>query len=178
MPGSSRGARPPPRRSATPVASSTARAVLVFLGSCVVTLGAGLMLELSGDKLATRAGINGVIFGATALAGASALPEISAGIAAVRLGHHQLSVADIFGGNAFQVCLFLLADVISGRPVLPSSGDRNVWLAGLGIVLTIVYACGVIIRPSRCYFRLGIDSVVVIGVLALGIPGLIAVSHG
>ena len=59
--------------------------------------------------------------------------------------------------------------------MLPSSGDPNAWLAGLGIVLTIVYACGAIVRPSRCYLRLGIDSVVVIGVVAVGVAGLIAV---
>ena len=57
-----------------------------------------------------------MIFGATVLAFATALPEISSGIAAVRLGDHQLAVADIFGGNSFQVSLFLLADLIAGKP--------------------------------------------------------------
>jgi len=45
----------------------------------------GAALELSGQALAGRAGINGVIFGATVLAAATALPEISSGFAAVKL---------------------------------------------------------------------------------------------
>ena len=87
----------------------------VFLVGCVVTLVAGVVLEVAGNDLANRAGINGVIFGATVLSVASALPEISSGIAAVRLGDNELAVADIFGGNSFQVVLFLLADLIAGQ---------------------------------------------------------------
>ena len=169
---------PHPDEKPTPATSSTARAVIVFVVASAVTLFAGAMLEVAGGHLASRAGINGVIFGATVLALASALPEISSGVAAVRLGDHQLAVADIFGGNAFQVCLFLLADVIAGKPVLPTSGNLNAWLGGLGIILTIVYAFGVIVRPQRCHLRLGIDSVVVIAVFALGIAGLIVISNG
>jgi len=50
--------------------------------------------------------------GATILAAASALPEISTGIAVVRLCDHQLVMSDVFGCNAFQLCLFVLADIM------------------------------------------------------------------
>ena len=43
----------------------------------------------------------------------------------------------MFGGNAFQVCLFLLADLVAAKPVLPSAGNENGWLAALGIALTV-----------------------------------------
>ena len=52
------------------------------------------------ELAADRAGVNGVIFGATALATATALPEINSGIAAVRLGDNALALGDIFCGNA------------------------------------------------------------------------------
>jgi len=167
-----------PAEKPAPSTITPRRAIVVFALASAVTLAAGVVLELTGNTLATRQGINGVIFGATVLAVASALPEISSGIAAVRLGDHQLAVADIFGGNAFQVCLFLLADLIAGKPVLPSAGDLNGWLAALGVALTIVFAFGVIVRPRRCYLRLGIDSVLVIVVFGLGLAGLFAISHG
>jgi cation:H+ antiporter len=147
----------------------------VFAIASLITLGAGILLEITGDELASRAGINGVIFGATFLSLASALPEISSGIAAVRLGDHRLAVGDIFGGNAFQVCLFLLADLLANRPVLPAAGRLNSWLAVLGIALTVIYAYGVIIRRERCVFRLGVDSMLALGVFGLGIAGLVAV---
>src|SRR5437667_3221482 len=131
--------------------SSTARVGAIFGAACAITLAAGVALEVTGNTLANRAGINGVIFGATVLAAATALPEISSGIAAVRLGDNALALGDIFGGNAFQLCLFLVADLIAGAPVLPTAGSQNAWLASLGVGLTGIFALGVIIRPLRCH---------------------------
>jgi cation:H+ antiporter len=152
--------------------ASTARVAAIFGLACLVTLAAGVALEVSGNHLADRLGINGVIFGATVLAAATALPEISSGIAAVRLGDHALAMGDIFGGNAFQVCLFLVADLVAGKPVLPSAGDLNAWLAALGVALTAIYGFGVISRPMHCRFRLGPDSLLALAVFGLGIAGL------
>lgn len=154
---------------------STARAIAVFVGASLVTLAAGVILEISGSDLADRAGINGVIFGATVLSVASALPEISSGIAAVRLGDNELAIADIFGGNSFQVVLFVLADLIATKPVLPAAGHLNSWLAVVGIALTVVYAFGVIMRHERCLARLGYDSLIALAVFGLGVAGLFVV---
>jgi cation:H+ antiporter len=151
---------------------STASVAALFGGACVVTLGAGVALEVTGSELADRAGMNGVVFGATILALATALPEVSSGIAAVRLGDHQRAVADIFGGNAFQVCLFLLADLIAMKPVLSAAGILNSWLAALAIAITAVYAAGMIVRAERPT-RIGPDSLLAIAIYALGIAGLL-----
>lgn len=150
--------------------------MLIFAAACAVTLIAGVGLELSGNTLAGRAGISGVIFGATVLATVTALPEISSGIAAVRLGDNALAMGDIFGGNAFQVSLFLVADLIAGSPVLPTAGRLNAWLASLGVALTAVYAVGVVGRPYRCIARLGPDSLIAIILFALGVVGLTVLS--
>ncbi len=154
---------------------STLQVAGIFAGASAVTLIAGVGLELSGNTLANRAGVNGVIFGATVLATATALPEISSGIAAVRLGDNALAIGDIFGGNAFQVCLFLLADLIAGKPVLPTAGHLNSWLASLGVALTAVYAIGIVGRPYRCIARLGPDSILALVVFALGVAGMFVI---
>jgi cation:H+ antiporter len=157
--------------------ASNLRVALVFFSGCVVTLITGVLLELTGNELANRAGVNGIVFGATVLALATGLPEISTGIAAIRLGDHQLVMSDVFGGNAFQVCLFLVADLVAGRPVLPTVGHANSWLAGVGIVLTVVYAAAVILRPQRRIVRLGGDSLLVVGLFIVGVLGLLAVTR-
>jgi cation:H+ antiporter len=181
MPGSHPGRR---RRHKSPApqphayaGSSTRQVAGIFLAACAVTLVAGVALEISGNTLADRAGVNGVIFGATILASATALPEISSGIAAVRLGDNALAIGDIFGGNAFQVCLFLLADLVAGAPVLPTAGRLNSWLASLGVALTAVYATGIVARPARCWARLGPDSLLALLIFALGIGGLFVLPH-
>jgi cation:H+ antiporter len=178
MPGGQPGRRhhrEPMRDRPHPFAgASNAKVMTLFALGCIVTLAAGVALELTGNELANRAHINGVIFGATVLALATALPEISSGIGAVRLGDHALAIGDMFGGNAFQVTLFLLADLIAGRALLPLAGTQNAWLAALGIALTAIYSVGLIVRPDRCWARLGPDSILAILVFALGVAGLLA----
>jgi len=158
-----------------PYGGRTTAVVGAFFGAaCLVTLAAGVALEETGNELATRAGVNGVVFGATVLAAASALPEISSGIAAVRLGDNALAVGDIFGGNAFQLCLFLVADIVAMRPVLPYAGDTNAWLGALGIALTAIYCFGMISRPEHARLRIGPDSWLAVVVFGLGTAGLFA----
>src|SRR5450755_3693134 len=86
MPGSHPGRRhraePHPRAPHPFAHRSTLQVAGIFAAACAITLVAGVGLELSGNSLANRAGINGVVFGATVLAAATALPEISSGIAA------------------------------------------------------------------------------------------------
>jgi cation:H+ antiporter len=134
-----------------------------------------VILEITGDSIADRVGLSGVFFGATLLAAATSLPELSTGLGSVRLGDYQLAVSDIFGGNAFLPVLFALATLLSGRSVLPLAQDSDVYLAGLGILLTAVYVTGLIFRPRRQIFGMGPDSLVVLLLYALGVVGLIAV---
>jgi cation:H+ antiporter len=173
-PGRHRRRDPHPQKLHPFAKHSTAAVAGIFGAASLVTLVAGVGLEVSGNTLADRAGINGVIFGATVLAAATALPEISSGVAAVRLGDNALAVGDILGGNAFQLCLFLVADLVAGAPVLPTAGRLNGWLGALGIALTAIYATGVIVRPQRCFWRLGPDSIIALVLFAIGIYGLTA----
>ena len=138
------------------------------------TLAAGVTIEESGSKLAERAGIGGAIFGATFLAAATALPEVSTGLTAIRAGHHQLAISDIFGGNAFLPVLFVFADLAAGEPVLPAASSTDLWLAALGIVVSAIYAVGVILRPQRDRWGMGLDSRLVLLVYVIGIAGLAA----
>jgi cation:H+ antiporter len=108
----------PPNRLA---GASTALVGGIFVAASLVTLVAGVGLEQTGNELADDLGINGVIFGATVLAVVTALPEISSGLQAVRLGAVELAMSDIYGGNAVQLNFFLLADLLSGQPVLPTA---------------------------------------------------------
>jgi cation:H+ antiporter len=149
-------------------ATTTVVAFVFGIGS-LVTLGAGYVLAESGNELADRMGMSGAVFGATVLAAVSALPEISTGIAAVRLGDHQLAAGDIFGGNAFQLCLFLLADLLALGPVLPQAQASDIYLGAVGALLTAIVASAIIFRPQRRFWRLGIDSILLVALYALAI---------
>ena len=157
---------------------STTRTALVFAVGAVVTLVAGVVLEDAGEGIAKDIGMSGVLFGATVLAAATSLPEVSTGLASVKLEDYQLAVSDIFGGNAFLPVLFLVATLISGRAALPQARDTDIYLAGLGILLTTFYVYGLIFRPKWRILRMGPDSLAVLLLYALGIAGLLFVGQG
>lgn len=155
---------------------STTKAVLIFLAGGAVTLVAGVVLERGGNAIAGRIGMSGVLFGATVLAAATSLPELSTGLASTKLGDYQLAISDIFGGNAFLPVLFLVASLISGESVLPHAQKIDIYLTALGILLTAVYLYGLIFRLERQIVRMGIDSFVVLVLYAVGVLGLFAIA--
>ncbi|MDR5880437.1 hypothetical protein [Caballeronia sp. LZ032] len=155
---------------------STAKTVFVFLAAAVVTLVGGVVLERCGDAIAKHIGMTGVLFGATVLAAATSLPELSTGLASAKAGDYQLAVSDIFGGNAFLPVLFLLATVVSGKAVLPQAQKTDIYLAGLGVLLTSVYLAGLIFRPKRKVLGMGVDSLTVLVLYLVGTCGLIAIA--
>jgi cation:H+ antiporter len=151
--------------------------VIVFAAAALVTLAGGVILEESGTRIAGHIGMSGILFGSTVLAASTALPEISTGLASVKLGDYNLAVSDIFGGNAFLPVLFLLASLLSGDAVLPKAEATDIYLAGLGVLLTVVYLWGLVFRPSRKILGMGVDSLIVLVLYAIGIVGLVAVSN-
>jgi cation:H+ antiporter len=173
---------PPATDSAAPATSASGgsegggRPILLFAVASIVTLFAGVVLERTGNQLANNWGMNGVIFGATFLAAATALPEISTGVTGVRLARYTLVFGDMFGGNAFQLTLFFVADLIAGQPVLPAEGKANAWIGCVGLLMTAVFVSGIVLRPQRRRLGLGLDSWIALVVYALGIWGLVVVS--
>lgn len=151
----------------------TIRAGVVFAAAAVVTLVAGALAEESGSAAADSVGLSGALFGATVLAAATSLPELSTGLTATKMGDYKLAFGDIFGGNAFLPVLFLLATLVSGKAVLPNAHPADLYLTGLAVLLTLIYMSGLIFRPQRQFARLGVDSVAVLAVYVIGIGGLI-----
>ena len=154
---------------------STAKSAAIFGIAALVTLVAGVALERSGDAIAGHVGLSGVLFGATILAAATSLPEVSTGLTSVRQGDYKLAVSDIFGGNAFLPVLFLPATLLTGEAVLPQAQSIDIYLTALGALLTLVYVAGLLFRPRRRIARMGVDSLVVLVLYVVGVAGLFAV---
>ena len=152
------------------------KVIIVFALCSLITLIAGVGLEISGDAIAKHIGMTGVIFGATILAAATALPEVSTGLASVKLKDYQMAMSDIFGGNAFLPVLFMVATVLSGKSVLPQAHKTDIYLTGLAILLTIIYICGLMFRPRKQLLWMGVDSFLVMIVYLIGLLGLFTIS--
>lgn len=157
---------------------NTGKAAVIFAVSALATLVAGVVLEQAGDAASTKIGLSGVLFGATVLALATSLPEISTGLQAIKQGDDNLAISDIFGGNAFLPVLFLVATVISGKAVLPQANASDIYLTALAALLTLVYVVGLLFRPQRRIAGMGADSLIVLVLYVVGIGGLFAISAG
>jgi cation:H+ antiporter len=162
---------------ATARGTSTGKSALIFGVSALVTLVAGVLLERAGDVVAGRIGLSGVLFGATILAAATSLPEVSTGLTAVRNGDYQLAMSDIFGGNAFLPVLFLVATVLSGQSVLPQAQKTDIYLTAVAVLLTLVYAAGLLFRPRRRIAHMGVDSLIVLVLYVIAVAGLFAIAN-
>ncbi|MDN5923774.1 MAG: hypothetical protein L0H70_02100 [Xanthomonadales bacterium] len=154
-------------------------AATIFVLGALATLGAGVALEVSGEHIAAHFGMSGAVFGATVLAAATALPEVSTGLESMRLKDYRMAVSDIFGGNAFLLVLFFVATLISGHAVLPAAQNTDMYLTALAIALTTIYIGGLVAPPRKQVMRMGLDSFVVVLLYIAGVAGLFFVAaHG
>lgn len=151
-------------------------ALPIFLLAAAVTLAGGVALEQTGEGIAERLHIGGLVFGATALAAVGALPEFSSCLAAARRGQETLAVSDVLGGHVFLPVLFVVGTAVADHSILSHSDRANVYLTALGIVMTAVFVYGLIFRPKRQVGKMGIDSFVVLLLYALGMVGLVVLA--
>jgi cation:H+ antiporter len=73
--------------------------------------------------------------------------------------------------------LFVPATLLSGHDVLPAAQRTHIYLTALGIVLTLIYAVGLLFRPRRRIVGLSVDSLAVVTFYGLGMVGLFTVSN-
>ena len=175
LPNSSPRPNNPHRR--TDKKPSTAHAAVVCAISAAATLAAGVVLEQAGDAASTKVGLPGILFVATVLALATSLPEISTGLQWIKQGDDNLAMSDIFEGNGFLPVLFLVATVITGKATLPSAHSSDIYLAALGALLALVYAVGLVFRPTAQRTGMGTDSLAVIRLYILGIGEVPAIAR-
>ena len=132
------------------------------LASIVVLVG-GWLVASTADAVAVQTGIGATFIGATLLAFASSLPELSTTIQAVRQGAYRMAISNIFGSNAIDVALVFAADLCyRNGPVLAEMSQALLFTAGLAIVLTCVYLVGLLERRNRAIARMGWDSAAVL----------------
>jgi cation:H+ antiporter len=66
--------------------------------------------------------------------------------------------------------------MIAGQPVLQTVDPNTAWLGGIGLIVTAIYAVGLVVRPPRKMLGVGPDSLLVVVAYALGLVGLVRIS--
>lgn len=143
---------------------SRGRAFFVFLSCAAAVILLGIWLSWIGDQLAATTGLSRSFVGNLFLATSTSLPEISASLAAIRLGAIDLAIGNVLGSNLFNVLLFSVYDVADGRASYwISLTSANGFAAVMAMMMTGVVIISLMYRASpRTPYRLSWDGAALI----------------
>ena len=162
-----------------PDTSIPLRLLLIRLaGLAAMILIGGVILAHSGDAFAERTGLGAGLVGLVMLAIATSLPELTVITTAIRDGHYELAVGDVFGANLFNVAMIFTIDLfLRGAPVLQSAGSFEALAALLALLLTGTFVVGLLERGDRTLFRMGYDSIAALFIYGGGVIVLAVLSQ-
>lgn len=154
---------PQPGRDVT-----TSRLWRDFALFAVMLTATGYAVGKAGLGVVASTGLSSSLVGSTVTTAVSSLPELVTLLAAVRLGALTLGVADVIGGNVFDVLQLALADIFYRQGSLyADAGPAGVLLLAGGIFMTAVLTLGLLSRDEE---GIGYETVSVLAIWA----GLIA----
>ncbi len=140
--------------------------------SILILIG-GVALALSADTLVAQTGLGASFVGATLLAAATSMPELSTTLAAARIGAYTMAIANIFGSNLIMLALILPADIAySAGPILSEAGTSAQFSIATGIMVTAIYVAGILIRRTPSILGAGLDSWLVMFIYLSSLVGL------
>jgi cation:H+ antiporter len=149
---------------------STRRLVGELVAASAAVVIGGIVVAQSGEALADQTGLGGSYMGMVFIAIATSLPEISTTLEAVRLGQPVMAFSNIFGTNLFDAGLLFVADAAyPGPPVLDEMDRFAQFGALLGVMCTVIYLAGILLRRKRTVWRMGVDSALVLGTYLAGV---------
>ena len=139
-------------------------ALKLAVASLAVIL-AGVVVARTTGNIVDQTGMSEVVAGALLSGVVTSLPELVTSIAAVRRGALTLAVADITGGNFFDVLFLFAVDVayLSGSAFhSPGIGAREVFMTALILLLNLILLLGLIVRQRSGPGNIGLESVLVL----------------
>ncbi|MBN2119212.1 MAG: hypothetical protein JW730_21760 [Anaerolineales bacterium] len=140
------------------------KAFLVFIASAVAVIVLGVWLASIGDRLSATTGLSRSFVGNLFLAVSTSLPEIAAGMAAIRLGAIDLAIGNVLGSNLFNILLLSIYDLADGSANFWSSlNNANGFAAVMAMMMTGVVIISLMYRASpRTPYRFSWDGVALI----------------
>jgi cation:H+ antiporter len=125
-------------------------AYLRFTFLCVAIVVLGVWLASLGDEVAKVTGLGQSFIGALLLAATTSLPEVVAGLAAIRLNAVDLAVSNVFGSNIFNMAILGFYDLAYFRGNLWFNiSSVHVFTAVVAMMMTSVAIVGLVYRAAR-----------------------------
>ncbi len=153
------------------------KAYLMFALCSLAIVILGVWLAWLGDRVVQATGLEESFIGSLLIAITTSLPEVAAGIAAVRLDAVDLAISNVFGSNIFNMAILGVYDVVYMKGDLWAKiGSVHIFTAIIAMMMTSLAIVGLIYRatrPSRLYLTYD-----VLGIIILYIGGMYIVYLG
>lgn len=121
------------------------------------------LLVLSAEAVAVESGLSETFVGTLLVGFTTSFPEIAATVAAIRLGAFDLAVGNVFGSNAFNMCVLLAMDLAYTRgPVLAYASQQHVVTAQLAVLAVALGMLGILARRGQRLGPLRIESLLIV----------------
>jgi cation:H+ antiporter len=154
------------------------QAGLRYGGAALVILVAAPAVALSAKGIADETGIGQGFVGAAAVALVTSLPELTASIAAVRIGAFDLAVGNLFGSNLFNMAMLLVADLAYTQGAILRAVDAETQaVTGIGAIILMATALGGLLSGAETRARrLEPDAALLLGmwIVILGLVYLVS----
>ncbi|MFD0775995.1 sodium:calcium antiporter [Streptomonospora algeriensis] len=133
----------------------------------------GYAVGETGLALIEQTGMSGGVIGAVVTGVITSLPELVTVLYAVRIRALHLALGDIIGGNGFDVLFLAASDVAyRGGPIYGAMTPQVVLLIGLGVVLNLLVAAGLIRRQEH---GIGFEGFAMFAAYIVGMVFLVAI---
>ncbi|MCC2671942.1 MAG: cation antiporter (Na+/Ca2+) [Armatimonadetes bacterium] len=154
------------------------RAIIGFVLSSLVILGAARFLAESAGEIAVQLGVSGGFIGMVLVALTTSLPELTVSVAAVRSGSYDLAVGNLLGSNCFNMAILLVLDVVDGPAPLLAKMEPGLLVGALfATLLTAHSLLGVLNKSERRVWFLEPDAVFLVLMYFLGMYMTYRIGH-
>lgn len=125
-------------------------------------------LVITAEALAIETGQSQTMVGTILVGFTTSFPEIAATLAALRMGAVDLAVGNIFGSNAFNMCVLFAMDLAyTGGPLLASADAAHAVSAVAAILVLALGMMGILARAQRRVDAVRLESLAIIAVYAI-----------
>jgi cation:H+ antiporter len=133
------------------------------LGAAGVLILAPLLVTAA-QAVALESGQSQTLVGTTLVGFTTSFPEIAATVAAARLGAFDLAVGNIFGSNAFNMCIVFAMDLAyDGGPVLAAAAPQHAFSAQAAVLALALGVMGMLARAQRRIAVARVESLLIVG---------------
>ncbi len=138
-----------------------------FLALSAVIIVAAVFLAKFVDRIAEHTGMGGSIAGLVLLAGATSLPELSVGYAAIAQGAVDLTAGGVLGSSLVNLLILALVDLGFRRRIFGNANTGHELSAVIGALLTGLVMLGIVLDSDVLIWRVGPISITVVVVYFL-----------